>query len=75
MARTASKTDQPAQEARDALRRLTDENALLRAALAEARAQLGDAEENAGRDPLMFDSSGLFPSLITGGIGLLYWKA
>lgn len=52
MARTASKTDQPAQEAREALRRLTDENALLRAALAEARAQLGDAEENAGRDPL-----------------------
>lgn len=52
MARTASKTDQPAQEAREALRRLTDENALLRAALAEARAQLGEADENAGRDPL-----------------------
>jgi diguanylate cyclase (GGDEF)-like protein len=52
VARTASKTDQPTQEAREALRRLTDENALLRAALAEARAQLGDAEENAGRDPL-----------------------
>ena len=44
--------DQPSREAREALHRLTDENALLRAALAEARAQLGDAEENAGRDPL-----------------------
>ena len=44
--------DQPSREAREALHRLTDENALLRAALAEARAQLGEAEENAGRDPL-----------------------
>lgn len=40
------------QEARDALARLNDENALLRAALAEARARLGEAEETAGRDPL-----------------------
>src|SRR5436853_244048 len=40
------------QDAREALSRLTDENALLRAALAEARARLGEAEENAGRDPL-----------------------
>jgi diguanylate cyclase (GGDEF)-like protein len=39
-------------EARDALARLNDENALLRAALAEARARLGEAEETAGRDPL-----------------------
>lgn len=39
-------------EARAAVARLADENALLRAALAEARAQLGEAEENAGRDPL-----------------------
>lgn len=43
---------QPAREAREALQRLTDENALLRAALADARAQLGEVEENAGRDPL-----------------------
>jgi len=40
------------QEARDALARLNDENALLRAALAEARTRLGEAEETAGRDPL-----------------------
>jgi diguanylate cyclase (GGDEF)-like protein len=39
-------------EAREALMRLNDENALLRAALAEARARLGEAEESAGRDPL-----------------------
>ena len=39
-------------EAREALTRLTDENALLRAALAEARARLGEAEEITGRDPL-----------------------
>jgi diguanylate cyclase (GGDEF)-like protein len=39
-------------EAREALARLNDENALLRAALAEARARLGEAEETAGRDPL-----------------------
>jgi len=41
-----------AQDAREALQRLNDENALLRAALADARAQLGEAEEQAGRDPL-----------------------
>ena len=46
------KTETDAGTARDALTRLEDENALLRAALAEARAQLGEAEENAGRDPL-----------------------
>jgi diguanylate cyclase (GGDEF)-like protein len=39
-------------EAREALERLNDENALLRAALADARAQLSEAEEQAGRDPL-----------------------
>lgn len=39
-------------QAREALQRLTDENALLRAALADARAQLGEAEEDSGRDPL-----------------------
>ena len=44
--------DALAREAREALQRLTDENALLRAALADARAQLGEAEEQAGRDPL-----------------------
>jgi diguanylate cyclase (GGDEF)-like protein len=42
----------PDREAREALSRLTDENALLRAALAEARVRLGEAEEAAGRDPL-----------------------
>ena len=42
----------PDKEAREALMRLNDENALLRAALAEARARLGEAEESAGRDPL-----------------------
>jgi diguanylate cyclase (GGDEF)-like protein len=42
----------PDKEAREALLRLNDENALLRAALAEARARLGEAEETAGRDPL-----------------------
>ena len=41
-----------AREAREALQRLNDENALLRAALADARAQLTEADENAGRDPL-----------------------
>ncbi len=40
------------QEARDALSRLADENALLRAALADARARLDEAEEDQGRDPL-----------------------
>ena len=44
--------DQPSREKREALQRLTDENALLRAALADARARLGEAEENSGRDPL-----------------------
>ena len=39
-------------QAREALQRLTDENALLRAALADARAQLGEAEEESGRDAL-----------------------
>ena len=42
----------PAADAREALSRLSDENALLRAALAEARARLGEAEEIGGRDPL-----------------------
>ena len=46
------KPDAPDNAAREALSRLTDENALLRAALAEARARLGEAEESAGRDPL-----------------------
>lgn len=46
------KTDAADPAAREALSRLKDENALLRAALAEARAQLGEAEANAGRDPL-----------------------
>ena len=36
----------------EALQRLTDENALLRAALADARSQLGQAEEESGRDAL-----------------------
>jgi diguanylate cyclase (GGDEF)-like protein len=39
-------------EAREALLRLNDENALLRAALADARARLGEAEDDSGRDPL-----------------------
>jgi diguanylate cyclase (GGDEF)-like protein len=42
----------PDPEARAELSRLNDENALLRAALAEARARLGEAEEASGRDPL-----------------------
>lgn len=46
------KTDEADPAARDPLSRLKDENALLRAALAEARAQLGEAEANPGRDPL-----------------------
>ena len=49
---TSAESDPDAQEAREALQRLNDENALLRAALADARAQLGEADENAGRDPL-----------------------
>jgi len=44
--------DADAREARDALSRLADENALLRAALADARARLNEAEEDPGRDPL-----------------------
>src|SRR5689334_11911485 len=46
------KPDATDQAAREALQRLTDENALLRAALAEARTRLGEAEELSGRDPL-----------------------
>src|ERR1043165_6447389 len=49
---TPAKPELPDQHAREALARLTDENALLRAALAEARARLGEAEEITGRDPL-----------------------
>jgi diguanylate cyclase (GGDEF)-like protein len=45
-------TEATSSDAREALQRLRDENALLRAALSEARAQLGEVEENAGRDPL-----------------------
>lgn len=44
--------DGTAREAREALARLHDENALLRAALADARARLDEAGENAGNDPL-----------------------
>jgi len=47
-----AESDPHALEAREALQRLNDENALLRAALADARAQLGEAEEQAGLDPL-----------------------
>ena len=39
-------------EVREALARLADENALLRAALAEMRARIGDLEETAETDPL-----------------------
>ncbi len=42
----------PAKDAREALGRLHDENALLRAALAEARAQLSELEQMPGSDPL-----------------------
>ena len=49
---TMAAAPKPALEAREALTRLTDENALLRAALAEARSRLGDLEEDSGRDPL-----------------------
>jgi diguanylate cyclase (GGDEF)-like protein len=42
----------PDGQAREALERLNEENALLRAALADARARLGEAEESSGRDPL-----------------------
>jgi diguanylate cyclase (GGDEF)-like protein len=47
-----AESDPHALDAREALQRLNDENALLRAALADARTQLGEAEEQAGRDPL-----------------------
>jgi diguanylate cyclase (GGDEF)-like protein len=50
----SAKAEAPDQEAREALSRLNDENDLLRAALAEARARLGEAEETTGRDPLTF---------------------
>jgi diguanylate cyclase (GGDEF)-like protein len=55
MTRRTDSTDKPDatdKAAREALSRLTDENALLRAALAEARTRLGEAEESTGRDPL-----------------------
>ena len=55
MTRRTDSREQPNatdQAAREALQRLTDENALLRAALAEARTRLGEAEEQTGRDPL-----------------------
>jgi diguanylate cyclase (GGDEF)-like protein len=48
----AAAPEAPAADAREALSRLSDENALLRAALAEARTRLGEAEEIGGRDPL-----------------------
>ena len=48
----ATAPEAPVEDAREALSRLSDENALLRAALAEARARLGEAEEQGGRDPL-----------------------
>jgi diguanylate cyclase (GGDEF)-like protein len=48
----SAESNAQAREAREALQRLNDENALLRAALADARAQLGEAEEHSGRDPL-----------------------
>ena len=44
--------DQLPREARDAFARLVDENALLRAALAEARARVGDLEDASDRDPI-----------------------
>jgi len=50
-----SEVDQPAgesREARETLSRLTDENALLRAALADARARLDEAQDEPGHDPL-----------------------
>jgi diguanylate cyclase (GGDEF)-like protein len=48
----SAESDAQGREAREALQRLNDENALLRAALADARAQLGEAEAVSGRDPL-----------------------
>lgn len=44
--------DQLTPEVREALERLADENALLRAALAENRARLGDLEQAADVDPV-----------------------
>src|SRR5690606_4032339 len=44
--------DSCAPDVRAALSRLADENALLRAALAETRARLGDLEEAVDTDPL-----------------------
>lgn len=44
--------DQLTPEVRDALTRLADENALLRAALAETRAQIGELEEASDVDPV-----------------------
>lgn len=44
--------EESAREAREAFDRLRDENALLRAALSEARARLGEIEESAGTDTL-----------------------
>jgi diguanylate cyclase (GGDEF)-like protein len=44
--------DQLPPEVREAFVRLADENALLRAALAEARARVGDLEELADTDPV-----------------------
>lgn len=44
--------DGEAQEAREALARLRDENALLRAALADARTRLNEAQDDPGSDPL-----------------------
>ena len=49
---SAKTADAPIDAEHEALSRLTDENALLRAALAEARARLDEAEETGGRDPL-----------------------
>ena len=47
-----TREEAPAKDAREALSKLRDENALLRAALADARAQLSDLEQLPGSDPL-----------------------
>ena len=47
-----TRQEAPAKDAREALSKLRDENALLRAALADARAQLSDLEQLPGSDPL-----------------------
>lgn len=44
--------DQLTPEVIEALQRLADENAMLRAALAETRARIGDLEDSADSDPL-----------------------